>query len=93
MKRNSATRDRHREQLARAEAPCHICGKPIDYTIPYRNPDQTVNPLAFVADHVEPYAHGGPDTLSNKRAAHAGCNSAKSDKPHANILRRSGALD
>ena len=90
--RNTVRRDRHRASLAKLEAPCHICGKPIDYSLPYRLPDGTVNPWSFVADHVNAYARGGPDTIENKLAAHAHCNSRKSDKPHANIIRTSGVL-
>lgn len=92
MKRNTQQRDRDRARLARLAAPCHICGRPIDYTLPYRLPDGTVNPDSFVADHVQAWARGGADCLSNKAAAHARCNSVKSDKPHADILRTSGVI-
>ena len=92
LRRNSSQRDRDRAALAKAGAPCHICGRPIDYALPYRKPDGTVNGDAFVADHVVAYAKGGADRLHNKRAAHARCNSAKSDKTHADILRTSGSL-
>lgn len=91
-RRNTQQRDRDRELLARIGAPCHICGKPIDYTLPYRYPDGTVNPASFVADHVHAYARGGADRIENKRPAHARCNSAKGDRPHAAILRTSGVL-
>lgn len=92
MRRNTSRRDKDRARLRAAGAPCHICGRPIDYTLPYRNEDGTVNPASFVADHVKAWARGGPDTIDNKLPAHAGCNSAKSDKPHANIIRNSGTL-
>ena len=92
MKRSTRRRDLHRAMLAKAQAPCHICGKPIDYALPYRLPDGTVNPWSFVADHVDALVHSGNDTLSNKLAAHAHCNSRKSDRPHAAIIRTSGVL-
>jgi 5-methylcytosine-specific restriction endonuclease McrA len=86
MTRNTATRDRHRKVIAQGEPPCSICGQPIDYTLPH------LDPMAYVVDHVVPIDAGGPDTLPNKRAAHRGCNRAKSNKPHADIVRRSGVL-
>lgn len=90
--RNTSQRDRDRRALAKLGAPCHICGRPIAYDLPYRNPDGTVNPESWVADHVQALARGGADSLGNKAAAHARCNSAKSDKTYANIVRTSGVL-
>lgn len=87
MSRNTTQRDRDRERLRKLGAPCHICGKPIDYGLRWPDPD------CFVADHVTALARGGGDTIGNKLAAHNRCNLAKHAKPHANILRRSGALD
>lgn len=86
-KRNTATRDRHRAQIARDKPNCWICGQPIDYTLAW--PDQR----CFVVDHVVPINRGGTDTLGNKRAAHRDCNRAKSDRDFAPIIRRSGALN
>jgi 5-methylcytosine-specific restriction endonuclease McrA len=87
LDRNSAKRDRHRAIIKRGRPACHICGKPIDYTLPYLDPGE------FVVDHLVPFKRGGPDTLANKAAAHRGCNRAKSDKAYAPIVRRSGSLD
>ncbi len=84
--RNTTIRDKHRAIIRRGEPPCWICGEPIDYALRY--PDQG----CFVVDHVIPLDKGGPDTLDNKRPAHRRCNSAKSNKPHAPIIRRSGSL-
>lgn len=87
-RRDSTQRDRDRRRLAKLKAPCHICGKPIDYAL--RWPD----PLCFVADHVDPLARGGADNIGNKLAAHNRCNASKGDRTHANgIIRRSGALE
>ena len=89
MTRNSARRDRMRATIARTRAACHICGQPIDYTLPH------LDPGAFVIDHVVPLAKGGEDALSNIRAAHRlrACNSAKRARLVAPIVRRSGSLD
>ena len=73
MARNTTKRDRHRRQIKARRGPCAICGQPIDYTLPY------LHPMEFVADHIIPFAKGGPDTLENKAAAHRACNRAKSD--------------
>lgn len=80
------TSDRHRRTIARTGVGCHICGEPIDYTLPYLDPGE------FVVDHVTPLAKGGKDVLANKAAAHRSCNRSKSDKDHAPIVRRSRSL-
>ena len=87
VRRNSATRDRHRARIRRDAPACHICGKPIDYTLPH------LDPWSFVIDHVKPLAKGGDDTLANIKAAHRECNSKKRARLIAPIVRRSGSLD
>ena len=62
--RNSARRDRHRQQIARGKPNCHICGQAIDYKLHH------LDPGAFVIDHVVPLTKGGEDALSNIKAAH-----------------------
>jgi 5-methylcytosine-specific restriction endonuclease McrA len=84
--RNSARRDKDRAIIKRGRPNCHICGLPIDYTLPYLDPGE------FVVDHLVPLKREGPDTIANKAAAHRACNRAKSDKHHAPIVRRSGSL-
>jgi len=84
--RDTTQRFKDRARLAKLKAPCHICGKPIDYTLKW--PD----PACFVADHVAPLARGGADTIANKLPAHKLCNERKGAKAHADIIRRSGAL-
>ena len=88
---------RNRAAILNGTPTCWICGKPIDTSLAYwiTKPDgsRTINPLAGTADHVEAFAKGGSDHRTNLKPAHAGCNRAKSDKPHAPIVRRSGALD
>ena len=85
--RSTRQRDRDRVTIRRARPACHICGDPIDYTLPYLHPQE------FVVDHLIPLSRGGRDDLSNKAAAHRACNRSKSDKDHAPIVRRSGSLD
>lgn len=86
MKRNTTQRDKDRRTIAKTGGPCSICGAPIDYSLPHRDPGE------FVVDHVVPLARGGRDDITNKAAAHRACNAAKSDREHARIVRRSGAL-
>lgn len=85
--RNTAQRDRDRARIKATKAACHICGKPIDYTLPYLDPNE------FVVDHVIPLIKGGADNISNKKAAHRSCNSKKRARDYAPIIRRSGSLD
>lgn len=72
VKRNTATRDKHRAIIARRQEPCHLCGEEIDYSLPH------TDPMSFTVDHVTPLARGGTDTLDNSRASHRACNRAKS---------------
>jgi 5-methylcytosine-specific restriction endonuclease McrA len=87
MSRNSAHQERMRQHVARSKPACHICGRPIDYTLHY------LDPMAFVIDHVIPLARGGDDALHNIAAAHRSCNSTKRARDHAPIIRRSRTLD
>jgi 5-methylcytosine-specific restriction endonuclease McrA len=84
--RDSTQRNKDRARIRRGQPACHICGNPIDYTLPYLDPGE------FVVDHVVPLAKGGPDTLANKAAAHRACNRAKGARGHAPIVRRSSSL-
>ena len=85
--RSTSRRDAIRRAIKRSGAACHICGRAIDYTLPYLDPGE------FVVDHVVPLKRGGADDLSNAAAAHRSCNAAKAARDFAPIVRRSGALD
>lgn len=84
--RNTTIRDKHRAAIAKSQPSCHLCGQPIDYSLPH------YDPMSFVVDHVIALNKGGADRLDNKRAAHKSCNRDKSDKNFGKILRTSGAL-
>ena len=85
--RNTSQRDRDRFRIRATKAACHICGNPINYTLPH------TDEMSFVVDHVIPLAKGGADNLSNKKAAHRLCNSKKRARIVAPIIRRSRSLD
>lgn len=60
----------------KANAPCHICGQPIDYSLP-----PSSGPEAYEPDHVIPVAKR-PDLeldLNNILASHARCNRSRGD--------------
>ncbi|AFN37787.1 HNH endonuclease [Mycobacterium phage MacnCheese] len=71
--RNTARRDRFRRHFKRRGDDCHLCGLPIDYSLPHDHL------LSFQIDHITPLARGGTDTLDNCAAAHRKCNRDKSD--------------
>lgn len=57
------------------DAPCWICGQPIDYDAPAGTPD------AYEPDHVRPVSRF-PElefSLENIRAAHCSCNRSRGD--------------
>lgn len=92
--RASTIQNRMRQHVRRRGGACHICGKPIDYTIPYFIPGtRTPNPEAYVADHDIPLHKGGAHDTSNAKPAHWKCNSKKRARLYAPIIKRSGALD
>lgn len=60
--------------------PCHLCGKPIDMSLPY------THPLAFTADHLDAIANGG-QLLGDLAPAHRRCNSRRGRKRLAHQVR------
>lgn len=94
VRRNSAMQYRMRNHVRKVGGNCHLCGQPIDYTLPYYLPGtRTPNPEAFVADHDIPLDKGGQHAVSNAKPAHAGCNNKKRARIIAPIIRRSGSLN
>lgn len=93
VRRTSAMQSRMREHVRRVGGNCHICGEPIDYTIPYYQPGtKKPHPDAYVADHDVPIDAGGAHAISNAKPAHWRCNSKKRARLIAPIVRRSGSL-
>ena len=94
VKRNSTMQARMREYVRRRGGNCHICGQPVDYTIPYYLPGtRSPNPEAYVVDHLIPLHKGGAHDTSNGVPAHWRCNSKKRARLYAPIIKRSGALE
>lgn len=55
--------------------PCHLCGQPIDYTLPARHP------LSFEVDEIVPVSKGGsPIDRANVAPAHRICNQRRGNK-------------
>lgn len=70
-----------RERVFREESDCHICGDPVDLSIPYQDPRTgLINGLSKSVHHLDP--HPTPDTVairSRLRLAHLSCNSSQGD--------------
>ena len=65
----------NRRKIFRSQNVCGICGRPVDFTIPYPEP------LSACIDHIIPVNRGGhPSDIANLQLAHMACNRAKSDK-------------
>lgn len=81
VRRLAWDRDRH------SRAPCHICGEPIDYSIPASSA-----PLAWEPDHLMPFSKA-PELeldLTNLAASHMRCNRQRGNGSNdLNIGRRS----
>lgn len=68
-------RARARARLAAEGLPCHLCGAPIDYTLPRGHP------WSFELDHVVPVSRGGdPWARENWAPAHRICNERKGNR-------------
>lgn len=67
----------HRRRSIRARwasigAPCALCGKPIDYSLP------AGHPMSFEVDEIVPVSRGGdPLDFANTQPAHRICNQRK----------------
>lgn len=60
-------------QWKKENAPCHLCGKPIDYDAHY------LDPFAPTMDHLVPINRGGPAITKDIAPAHRRCNRDRSD--------------
>lgn len=81
---NGAARRAVRERWRAIGDPCHICGKPIDYSLGMvtdpRTGKRRPHPMSFVVDEVVPVSRGGsPTEFANTQPAHWICNARKGD--------------
>jgi len=73
-----AKREALKRQARKTGAPCHLCGKPFDWTRE-SDPDYWKHPMAFTADHIEAVGVGGSMT-GQLKPAHRSCNSRRGMK-------------
>lgn len=67
--------ERNKKKIYATQDICAICGKPVDFSIPYPHP------LSACIDHIIPVSKGGhPSDINNMQLAHMTCNRQKSDK-------------
>ncbi|WP_425297046.1 HNH endonuclease [Nocardia brasiliensis] len=59
-----------RDRLRRLSQTCHLCGKPIDVSLPH------TDRMSWTADHITPRSLGG-HILGEMKAAHRSCNSRR----------------
>ena len=81
---NGSARDKLRARWRAIGDPCHICGKPIDYTLGMVTDPRTgrrkPHPMSFVVDEIVPVSQGGdPLDFANTRPAHWICNARRGD--------------
>ena len=73
---NGHARRQVRAWLKAQGLPCHICGRPIDYTLP------AGDPMSFEVDEIVPVSKGGsPIDRANVAPAHRICNERRGNKP------------
>lgn len=81
MKQNPRTKNGARRRALRRyykhlQDPCHLCGHPIDYSLPARHP------MSFEIDEIVPVSMGGdPFSKENTAPAHRICNQRRGNKP------------
>lgn len=70
-----ARRDALKRRSIALDMPCHLCGEPIDATLPY------TDPMSWTADHLDAVAAGGA-ILGRLMPAHRirRCNSSRGKK-------------
>lgn len=74
--RNGHRRRELRRWLRSQGLPCHLCGLPIDYSLP------AGHPMSFEVDEIVPVSRGGdPLDRSNVAPAHRICNERRGNRP------------
>lgn len=80
---NGARRDAIKARWRAIGDPCHLCGKPIDYSlgmVPLPGGRRKPHPMSFVVDEIVPVKFGGdPLDFANTRPAHWICNARRGD--------------
>ena len=81
-KANGSARKKIRDRWRAIGDPCHLCGKPIDYSLGMvtdaRTGKRHPHPMSFVVDEIVPVSKGGsPFTMENTRPAHWICNARR----------------
>lgn len=72
---NGSARRKLRARVAAMGLPCHICGQPIDYSLP------AGDPMSYELDELLPVSLGGsPIDPANVAPAHRACNQMKGNK-------------
>ena len=84
--KNGNLRRKYRARFKAMGLPCHICGRPIDYSIP----SKPTEPMSFVIDEIRPiskyylFGYNSPEEAAqdwnNLAPAHRYCNAVKSNK-------------
>ena len=82
---NGAKRDALRNRVKTMGLPCHLCGRPIDYSLTtWTDPkDGRIkrHPLSFELDEIVPVSKGGsPLDFDNVAPAHRICNQKRGNK-------------
>lgn len=73
--RNGSARRKLRARLRAEGRPCHLCGQPIDYSLP------AGHPWSFEVDEIIPVSRGGdPLDYGNVDAAHRLCNQRRGNR-------------
>ena len=73
---NGSRRTKLRNRVAAEGAPCHLCGKAIDYSLP------AGDPMSFELDEIIPVSRGGdPLDRENVAPAHRICNQMRGARP------------
>lgn len=70
-----------KRQSRAADAPCALCGAPIDYSLP------AGHPMSFTADHTKSLKSGG-SLYGALRPAHHGCNARRGGDDRPVMIRR-----
>ena len=83
-KANGAKRRAIRARWKAIGDPCHLCWKPIDYSLGMiadgRTGRRRPHPMSFVVDEIVPVSRGGdPTDFANTQPAHWICNARKGD--------------